>query len=176
MLSQTSGCVFCTLVITTSTPTNHNSTSWKFRSIHGEKCPFLPWQHFPHLFRPKTRISPAPKTGGLQKPRRNTFLQQVPRGRTFSEPCNHATFDGGKVGPPTSSGEIRWIHSRFWERWKIIYSLELPPFPRMPVTTRIIPFLVGNPCKPKMVVPNNQWFFLLKMISTWGVKWGYHHF
>ena len=29
---------------------------------------------------------------------------------------------------------------------------------------------------PKMVgFPNNHWVFLLKMISTWGVKWGYHH-
>ena len=31
--------------------------------------------------------------------------------------------------------------------------------------------------EPKMVgFPNQQpWVFLLKMISTWGVKWGYHH-
>ena len=29
---------------------------------------------------------------------------------------------------------------------------------------------------PKMVgFPNNHWFFLLNMIMTWGVKWGYHH-
>ena len=29
---------------------------------------------------------------------------------------------------------------------------------------------------PKMVgFPNNHAMFLLKMISTWGVKWGYHH-
>jgi len=27
---------------------------------------------------------------------------------------------------------------------------------------------------PKMLVPNNHGVFLLKMISTWGVKWGYH--
>ena len=25
------------------------------------------------------------------------------------------------------------------------------------------------------VSPTNPWVFLLKMISTWGVKWGYHH-
>ena len=23
--------------------------------------------------------------------------------------------------------------------------------------------------------PQKPWVFLLKMISTWGVKWGYHH-
>ena len=31
---------------------------------------------------------------------------------------------------------------------------------------------------PKMAVPNNHWFsivFLLKMIRTWGVKWGFSH-
>ena len=30
---------------------------------------------------------------------------------------------------------------------------------------------------PKMVVftQQNPWGFLLKLISTWGVKWGYHH-
>ena len=28
---------------------------------------------------------------------------------------------------------------------------------------------------PKMVT-QQPWVFLLKMISTWGVKWGYHHF
>ena len=28
---------------------------------------------------------------------------------------------------------------------------------------------------PKMVVITEEpWVFLLKMISTWGVKWGYH--
>ena len=28
---------------------------------------------------------------------------------------------------------------------------------------------------PKLVVPNNHGKILLKMIGTWGVKWGYHH-
>jgi len=27
----------------------------------------------------------------------------------------------------------------------------------------------------KILVHNNHEFFLLKMIKTWGVKWGYHH-
>ena len=154
MLSQTSGCVFCTLVITTSTPTNHNSTSWKFRSIHGEKCPFLPWQHFPICFDQKPGFPRHPKRGVCKN---HVETRSSSRFRGGGPSVNPATMQRSmvQVGPPTSSGEIRWIHSRFWERWKIIYSLELPPFPRMPVTTRIIPFLVGNPCKPKMVVPNN---------------------
>jgi len=34
--------------------------------------------------------------------------------------------------------------------------LELPPTPRMPVTTRIIPFLMGNPYKTLFVTVT--WF------------------
>jgi len=162
--SQTSVCFFVhyiqwKLYVVYTSQTHHNSTSWTFRSIHGEKTFSFPGNTSPFVST-KTTISPAPKRGAKT---RRLVPQQVPRGRTFSRSCNHATFHG--AGGSTHPGRFDGFTVGFGKGGMYIFLGTTPP-PRMPVTTRIIPFLVGNPYKstsirgfPKMVgFPNNHGF------------------
>ena len=80
----------------------------------------------PHLFRQKPGF-PRHQNGGFAKHVASRSLFRRFRGGGPS--VNPATMQRSmvQVGPPTSSGEIGWIHSRFWERWKVYIPWNYPP-------------------------------------------------
>ena len=72
------------------------------------------------------------------------------------------------------NGEDQWVVITYTYKWDIPCGLYQPIDP---ITQSILAIQVARITSQDAWVPNS-WFFLLKMIMTWGVKWGgnYHQF